>query len=374
MATVTGMTAAAMEAIRDGTVVSATFDSANNLILTKYDGTQINAGALANATTVQPGTVELATSAETQTGTDDTRAVTPAGLASIPGYKVQVLADNSVAETADTSSYPSGTSLMSVTTGSGWSVNAGFGTVVTHQISSGRTAQTFYENSGGTVSTKAWMREFNASVGGGGWTTWAQIMLMAPLNAANFTQATTRSSYPAGMSRLYYTTANSNSWDFSGMAGEVVTYLEGTDFARQTFTKHVGGSSSNTEMWIRTATAAGGWTNWLVVGKDTGWVSLALSGAAGFSLRRSCFYRIVNRVVYLSGAFTAPYSGNANYTTAVTLPSVALPTGDRQFALSSNTTTTMAASLDHSTGALGVWTSASTTAWLSLDGISYPIG
>lgn len=374
MATVTGMTAAAMEAIRDGTVTGAAFDSTNNLILTKYDGTQINAGALSNATTTQAGSVELATSAETQAGVDTVRAVTPAGLASIPGYKTQILADNALSETADPSLYPYGTSMMSLTTGSGWSINGGFGMVVTQNISVGRTAQTFYENSGGTASTKAWVREYNSAVGGGGWTAWAQVMLMVELNAANFTQTTTRGNYPNGMSRLYYTSATSTGWDFSGSAGEVITYIDGTDFGRQTYTKHVGGSPTNTETWTRTATAAGGWTNWLIVAKDTGWVSLTLSVAAGFSLKRSCFYRIINRVVYLSGAFTAPYSGTGNYTTALTLPSVARPIGDRQFSLSSNTVTTMAANLEYSTGNLGVWTSASTTAWLSLDGISYPLG
>ena len=44
MATVTGMTAAAMQAIADGTVVSATVNPAGDLILTKHDGTTANAG------------------------------------------------------------------------------------------------------------------------------------------------------------------------------------------------------------------------------------------------------------------------------------------------------------------------------------------
>src|ERR1044072_6224895 len=82
MATVTGMTAAAMEAIRDSTVVGAEFDAGGHLILTKYDGTQIDAGVISDATTGAKGLVELATNAEVATGTDTGLVVTPAALAS----------------------------------------------------------------------------------------------------------------------------------------------------------------------------------------------------------------------------------------------------------------------------------------------------
>ena len=83
MATVTGMTAAAMQAIRDGTVVNGHFDSAGHLILTKYDETQIDVGAVLASSTTQAGIVELATTSETTTGTDTVRAVTPSGLAAV---------------------------------------------------------------------------------------------------------------------------------------------------------------------------------------------------------------------------------------------------------------------------------------------------
>ena len=86
MPTVTGMTAAAMIAIRDQMVVSASIDGAKHLILTTYDGTEIDVGsipgAVGAASDTASGIVELATSAETTTGTDATRAVTPAGLLS----------------------------------------------------------------------------------------------------------------------------------------------------------------------------------------------------------------------------------------------------------------------------------------------------
>lgn len=271
MATVTGMTAAAMQAIRDGSVVGADFDSANHLILSKHDGTQLDAGIIGAATTTLAGAVELATSAETQTGTDAVRAVTPAGLASIPGYKVQILTQNALTEAADPTVYPYGTSLMSLSTGSGWSINGGFGTVVTESINIGRTVQTLYENSGGTASCKAWVREYNNSVGGGGWTAWAQMMLAVRLNEANFSQTTAMASYPSGMSYLYYTTANGGSWDFTGMAGTVETlFLVDKAYATQTFTQHVSGSANTPNVWVRTSDNTTGWSAWKKLVHDMG--------------------------------------------------------------------------------------------------------
>ena len=208
MATVTGMTAAAMLAIRDGTVVTGHFDAASHLILTKYDGTLVDAGAVLAATTGQAGVVELATSAETQSGTDTVRAVTPAGLASLPGYRVQIVAQNGIAETALPSAWPSGVSLMSCSTGSGWSLNNGFGTVMTTNASTDRTSQTFWAANGGSVNAQMWTRSYHSTTGGGGWTAWVQSNGVVSLDPAVFSQATALASYTTGFSRLYYTTGN----------------------------------------------------------------------------------------------------------------------------------------------------------------------
>lgn len=81
MATITGLTAARMLAIEDATVVSGAFDSAGHLIMTRENGTTFDAGVMPDATSVVKGIVELATIAETTTGTDAVRAVTPAGVA-----------------------------------------------------------------------------------------------------------------------------------------------------------------------------------------------------------------------------------------------------------------------------------------------------
>lgn len=272
MATVTGMTAAAMIAIRDGTVVSAHFDSANHLILTKYDGTTIDAGALGGATTALAGAVELATSAETQTGTATNLAVTPAGLASLPGTRVQILSGTLPAESAAQSAYPTGISMMDV---SGWSIAGGFGTVVTFNISQWRCEQMFYKATGGTSTQLIYSRHHNASDGGGGWTAWQQVVSNPTLVAASFTQLSAASLYPRGFSRLYYAGGAAGSWDFASIApGEVFTYSDGSSFARQVFVQHVSGSSNKPVIWTRTSDWSTGWSGWAVQLSDPGaWTS-----------------------------------------------------------------------------------------------------
>lgn len=323
MATVTGMTAAAMQAIRDGTVVSAAFDSANHLILTRHDGTQIDGGTVAAATATASGLVELATSAETQTGTDTTRAVTPAGLASLPGYRVQILGYNSLTEAAAPAVYPYGTSILGLNTGSGWTPNNGFGTVVTESIDSGRTAQVFYENSGGTASAKAWVREYNNAVGGGGWTAWAQMMLAVRLNEANFAQTTAMASYPSGRSYLYYTIANGGSWDFTGMAGTVETmFLVDKNYATQTFTQHVAGSSNTPNVWIRTSDNTTGWSAWKKLVHDPGawvawtptWTSQGTAQPAFGNALKNCRYQKIGRTI--NAYFWINFGSTTNFGTS----------------------------------------------------------
>lgn len=86
MATVTGKTAAAMDAIMDDVIVSATIDGSGHLILTQHGGGTIDAGAVLgsvpSATTSVQGVVALATGSQAVAGTDTSHAVTPAALAS----------------------------------------------------------------------------------------------------------------------------------------------------------------------------------------------------------------------------------------------------------------------------------------------------
>jgi len=215
VATVTVVTAQRVLEIEAASITSASIVD-GHLVLVKHDGTEIDVGAvsgmlLSDGTTYEPvdafsyigtndpgvvangsvwfdtddagpaasvtqkGLVELATSAETATGTDATRAVTPAGLASIPGTKVQVIAPK--AETDIPSAYPIGTTLMSLSSGSGWTPNAGFGHVITNNISTARTSQFFFGSAGGSSTVSLSIRSYNTADGGGGWTAWQKLAL-----------------------------------------------------------------------------------------------------------------------------------------------------------------------------------------------------
>lgn len=310
MATVTVVDATRTLEIEAATIVEGEVDSNGHLILQRHDGTPIDTGAVSAmkmhtgsayekvdafayvgptdpgavpngsvwydtadvagpvATDTQKGYVELATNAETTTGTDAQRAVTPAGVkaaidasvAAAPGYKTQILTANSKTESASPSTYPLGISVVSIT--SGWSLNGGFGFVITHNIENDRANQTFYTVNGGVDIPRQWFRTYHSTGGGGGWTPWQRCETVTILTPASFTDSTVPSSYPLGSSRLIYTTANSTNWNFSGKAGEVLTYRDGTNFTKQTFTRLNGGGGAYTEIWTRTASDASGWGAW----------------------------------------------------------------------------------------------------------------
>lgn len=242
-----------------------------NIILQARDGTTLNIGAIAetfpDASVDNPGMVELATDTETLAGVDATRAVTPFGLASIPGSKVQVI--TAKLESDLPAAYPLGISAMPLTSGS-WSINGSIGLVVTTRAETAdRTQQVFYSSNGGSPTgyTYIWYRQYHTATGG--WTSWSENMLQFNLTAGNYIQTTSFTSYPRGYSRLYYTSVNSTGWDFTGKAGEVLTFVSAdATFARQQWTRHVGGVSGVTEMWIRTATTTLGWGPWRIVCRD----------------------------------------------------------------------------------------------------------
>lgn len=327
MATITGLTAGRMLDIESRTVVSGEIDGSGHLILTQFDSTEIDAGDIATAvpaaTTAASGIVELATGAETAALTDTVRAVTPAGLAS--ALKATVIA--LVAESGIPSAYPSGVSFMPLTTGSGWSINSGFGSVVTYNVATDRCVQVFYSHSGGTIPVLAWVRSYNSTVGGGGWTSWQQMSITNNLVSASFTQTTAATSYPAGASRLYYTTGTSGSWDFTGKAGEVLTYRDiANDFTKQQWIKHQGGTGASTELWQRTSNTASGWSNWITLGGDTDWISISYASGYNATGITQMAYRVKGGVVYFRGG------ANGTFTSATLMTianAAAIPTAYR---------------------------------------------
>ena len=92
MATVQSMTLARLLALEADTVIGGHIDGSGHLILEQHDGSTIDAGymiaSVPDASETVKGIVELATTTEATTGTDTTRAVTPAGLAAAVGTLV----------------------------------------------------------------------------------------------------------------------------------------------------------------------------------------------------------------------------------------------------------------------------------------------
>lgn len=300
MATVVVVNADRTLEIEATSIISGGINEAGHLILTRHDGTDLDFGAVSgmrgyNGTNyekvdafsyigpVDPGAVpdgsvwydtddvsgpfasestkglvQLATTSEVQAGVNNAKAVSPASLASTPGVRNL----SGITESASVDAYPTGVSFMSLSSGSGWSLNSGFGGVVTNKISVNRCQQIFFTSSGGTSTPLSWMRTYNPSDGGGGWTAWTQYSTLLSPTPSNYVQTTALIAYPKGYSRLYYTTSSSSGWDFAGKSGEVLTYTEGTDFAKQIWTEHAKGSTGVPEVWIRTANSASGWTPW----------------------------------------------------------------------------------------------------------------
>lgn len=216
MGTVTGLTAERMLAIEAASVVDGAINTEGHLILTTHGGTEIDAGnalvAAPDASDTQKGIVELATDAEIATGTSTTRAITPAGLASvnIPQLKVDVadLIDRAdftdeqvldiftrVAALEDIqvtritgyqqsytiASYPDGESVQYMTgsdaTTLGWDFGGKAGTVRTFVINNTEAHQTWQRVHQNTTIPEMWVRGGNGS----GWSTWQRVAFVSNL-------------------------------------------------------------------------------------------------------------------------------------------------------------------------------------------------
>lgn len=118
MAVVTVYTSDKVDELVLGTVVGAAITS-GHLILTLHDGSTVDVGAvisaIADASDTVKGIVELATDAETATGTDTTRAVTPFGLAAL----VASTTAKGIVELATTTETTTGTDAVRATTPAG---------------------------------------------------------------------------------------------------------------------------------------------------------------------------------------------------------------------------------------------------------------
>lgn len=198
MATITGLTAERMLGIEAATIVSGEIDVSGHLILTRFDGTQIDAGIIASAvpdaSETQKGVVELATEAETVALADNTKAITPGGLAStINGLSGRLIThiDTAKPQSDLISTYPGGVSIMSlnpttVVSGSWTGLTAiwgseVYGVVHTVNPNSGYAVQYFFRHGASTVVPAMAIRSGNSA----SWGTWQRVVMYDEWNTAN---------------------------------------------------------------------------------------------------------------------------------------------------------------------------------------------
>lgn len=185
MATVDGMTLARLLSLEASTVVDGAINGSGHLILTTHDGTDIDAGyalvAVPEASDTVQGVVELATNAETVTGTDVLRAVTPSGVASaiaagVAGT-VKYLSASSFAESSTASLYPAGVSLIYLdpteTTADWPTFSAKRFSVTTFNSSPGSNdvSQVAMRLNDTGFKVEIWVRSSKSNV----WSSWAQL-------------------------------------------------------------------------------------------------------------------------------------------------------------------------------------------------------
>lgn len=177
MATITGLTAERMREIEAGSIVDGMIDANGHLILTRYDGQEIDAGS---------ALVAIPTGSTVQFLSPTYDSVTPPG------------------------SYPDGISLLWIdgsTNAATWPTFAGkWGSLVTVNYTSEQsdqdTHQTWTRLSGGSVTPEQWFRMGSA---GAGWTEWRQIATTAYVDGrlqdlGTIPQGDPISAYPAGIS------------------------------------------------------------------------------------------------------------------------------------------------------------------------------
>ncbi|WP_156922454.1 hypothetical protein [Cohnella thermotolerans] len=76
--------------------------------------------------------------------------------------------------------YPSGLSMTFVGAGSGWTPNGGYGTVITYNVSDGRSFQWFMTHGSGADKSSSWIRVYYT-----GWSAWAKMITDVDYTAAD---------------------------------------------------------------------------------------------------------------------------------------------------------------------------------------------
>lgn len=255
MATITGLTAERMREIEAASIVDGTINASGHLILTRYDGTQIDAGD---------------------------------ALVAIPDESiVKILDPDGYDGSTPGESYPVGVSLLHVSDaiGKGYPFGLFSGTIRSSNIAGdSHIVQMFQAEHGGFQDPQVWVRAYQV---GWGWSSWEKLALNKDVTATNtrvtalenvrtqllnqgdlgITESSPQSAYPSGISILSVTTGSG--WSRNGGFGTIITYNHSGSRCVQHFYKNSAASGSNAVGWVRNFHGDNpGWSNWLQIGSD----------------------------------------------------------------------------------------------------------
>lgn len=387
MGSVTSLTAARMLAIEASSVVNGAINGSGHLILTKHDGSTIDAG---NAL--------VAVAADTVF-----TYLNPTGYS----------------EATPATSYPDGVSLMwmsSTETSTDWPTFAGlYGVLqttnfsVAHSVSGadGDTIQLWRRLHGSGISPEMWMRAGNASAG---WSNWKRLatadevstvssgLTTANANIASLTttvtgHTTTLSNIINGVELaggvnlnsittpgLYTQTADSEAASGSNypeaLSGVLEVFAMGANFVTQ---RYIPYGNNSDRFYLRNYYVSTGWSAWRKYEAstgDTGWTNMTLNGgftAGGPSGAYAPRARVKNNMVWLDGAVLGNYGTYNAFVDCFTLPVGYRPTPSTRpllFSAMANTSVVLCIQV-LTNGVVQVWSSASTTAWISFSNVHF---
>jgi hypothetical protein len=248
VATVTGLTADRMIAIEAASIVDGTINGTGHLILTKHDGTEIDAGS---------------------------------ALVAVPAVNlVDILDGDSFTQVSPPESYPEGVSLMHLTSdqvaAGGWTNFAfKYGTIRTIKTGTNEIAQIWMHHHDASAEPELWIRGGNWN----GWGTWRKLATTTYVDAADavldtrldilegqrvipfVAETSPYSAYPLGVSNMPVGVGGSETW--SRGAGSVTTYRLNEFRTYQIF------NDNSHRLWTRRYhEASGGWGAWDQIQND----------------------------------------------------------------------------------------------------------
>lgn len=386
MATVESMTLERQLAIEASSVVSGAINGSGHLILTKHDGSTIDAG---NA------------------------------LVAVPADQViSYLNPTGYSEATPATSYPDGISIMwmsNTETSADWPTFSGlYGVLQTTNFSvahssagsDGDTIQIWRRQHGSGITPEMWMRAGNSAAG---WSNWKRLALADEVatvssglatNTANIASLTTTvSGHTTTLSNiingielaggvnlnsittpgLYTQTADSEAASGSNypeaLSGVLEVFAMGANFVTQ---RYIPYGNNSDRFYLRNYYVSTGWSTWKKYEAstgDTGWVNMTLNG--GFTAGGSGAYipraRVKNNVVRLDGSVVGNYGTYGSFVDCFTLPAGYRPTPSTrplQFGASGPTTVHMSINV-LSNGIVQVYASAATTALISFSNVNF---